>query len=369
VATILTCYYRPKPGGFCLRLFRAIRALLEAGHTVHYLAVIRFPIDHPRCHFHRFPWPREHTENMLFWMIFHIVAPLLLFLLGLRHRVTHTFAFGHTYGFLMQPLRCLLSVPLTCFLRSDALVQHTIKKRANWVAALDRFIEGLAVSGAHIVGVADSLTRCIVKRHPHIRVRSVSCLPNDLLPCYTGGHPDSFQIPIRMAMVGILEARKNQEFILRVVRALDHGTFRLDVYGVGPDRGKLSALVDDYHLYPRVTFMGWKPVDQIWPNVDLLLMPSLEEGMPNAILEALANRVPVLASDIPPHRELLPAESLLSINRTAPWKNAIRLLLSDPDNRLRRMQQAQACVARRFYFDWGAAVTYCIVAPGSRSRR
>jgi len=35
---ILTCYYRPKPGGFCKRLFRAINALLDRGHIVHYLA-------------------------------------------------------------------------------------------------------------------------------------------------------------------------------------------------------------------------------------------------------------------------------------------------------------------------------------------
>jgi glycosyltransferase involved in cell wall biosynthesis len=363
VATILTCYYRPKPGGFCLRLFRAMRALLEAGHTVHYLAVIRFPIDHPRCHFHRFPWPREKTENLVFWMVFHLVAPLMLFYLGLRHRITHAFAFGHTYGFLMQPLRCLMSVPLTCFFRSDALVQHAIKKRSNRLAALDRFIEGLAVSGAHLVGVTDSLTRRIVARHPHVRVRSVRCLPNDLLPCSTVEHPDTFQPPIRMAMVGILETRKNQEFILHLVRTLDRDDFRLDLYGIGPDRKKLTALVDAYDLHSKVTFMGWKPADQIWPNVDLLLMPSLEEGMPNAILEALASRVPVLASNIPPHRELLPEEYLLPLKQTAHWRNKIISLLSDPAHCLKRIQEAQTKFARRLCFNWDARVCNGIISP------
>src|SRR5215467_11075094 len=63
MATILTCYYRPKPGGLCKRFFRATESLLSRGHEVHYLAVVAFPISHPHCHFHRFPWPQGKTEG------------------------------------------------------------------------------------------------------------------------------------------------------------------------------------------------------------------------------------------------------------------------------------------------------------------
>ena len=65
MATVLTYYYRPKRGGCFKQLFRAIDALLADGHTVHYLAVQRFSIDHPRCHFHRFPWPSGATETLI----------------------------------------------------------------------------------------------------------------------------------------------------------------------------------------------------------------------------------------------------------------------------------------------------------------
>ena len=70
MATILTCYYRPKPGGLCKRLFRAIESLLSSGHEVHYLAVVAFPISHPHCHFHQFPWPEAKTHGMIFGLCF-----------------------------------------------------------------------------------------------------------------------------------------------------------------------------------------------------------------------------------------------------------------------------------------------------------
>src|SRR5438093_1345770 len=69
MATILTCYYRPTPGGLCKRLFRAIESLLSSGHEVHYLAVVAFPISHPHCHFHQFPWPEAKTHGMIFWFM------------------------------------------------------------------------------------------------------------------------------------------------------------------------------------------------------------------------------------------------------------------------------------------------------------
>src|SRR5262249_31778124 len=133
MATILTCYYRPKPGGLCKMLFRAIEALLSSGHEVHYLAVVPFPILHPHCHFHRLPWPEDKTEGLIFWFMFHLIALFQLLFLGLRYRVTHLFAFAHSYAFLLQPLRLLKRIPLTVFLHADTLENHRYKHRSPFV--------------------------------------------------------------------------------------------------------------------------------------------------------------------------------------------------------------------------------------------
>src|SRR2546428_129113 len=180
MATILTCYYRPKPGGLCKRLFRAIESLLASGHEVHYLAVMRFPISHSRCHFHRFPWPEHKTYGLVFWCIFHLLTPFQLLFLGFRHRVTHVFAFGHGYALVLQPLRLLRRIPLTLFLRADTLENHRYKRRSTHIIKLDSMLEGLAIAGVRLYGVSRVLTTRVVERHAFLHPRIAGILPNDV---------------------------------------------------------------------------------------------------------------------------------------------------------------------------------------------
>ena len=163
---VLTSYYRPKPGGFCKRLFRGINALLENGSEVHYLAVTRFPIEHQRCFYHRFPWPANYADTWLFWGIFHLLAPPTLLYLGIRHRITHAFAFGPTYALFLQPLRWFRRVPLSLYLRADTIENHRIKGQSRWIVRLETFLEGQAIRGVHLYGVSEVLTRTVVARHP-----------------------------------------------------------------------------------------------------------------------------------------------------------------------------------------------------------
>ena len=164
MARILTCYYRPKPGGFCKRLFRGIRALLAEGHVVHYLAVETFPIKHPHCHFHRFPWPFGAPETLLFWAVFHLFAPLQLLWICLRHRIQYAFAFGANYGFLLQPSRWRLNRPPAVFLRADTLENHAIKDRSAWLIATERGFERMGLWRNRVWTVSRSLERVIVQR-------------------------------------------------------------------------------------------------------------------------------------------------------------------------------------------------------------
>ena len=153
VTRVLTSYYRPKPGGFCKRLFRGIAALLDGGCEVHYLAVVKFPIEHPHCFFHRFPWPAGRTDGWLFWGVFHLLAPPALLYLGVRHRITHAFAFGPNYALFLQPLRWIKRIPLSLFLRADTIENHRIKGRRSWQ-------EHSKLSSGWISGAGRRLTCC-----------------------------------------------------------------------------------------------------------------------------------------------------------------------------------------------------------------
>ncbi len=356
MAKILTCYYRPKPGGFCKRLFRSIDALLKNGHIVHYLAVVPFPISHQNCYYHHFPWPEKKADTLLFWIVFHLTAPLVLLWIGIRHRITHIFAFGHTYGFMFQPLRCIKKSPLSLFLRADTLKNHTLKQVPKWLITIDKVIEGMAITGVRLYGVSKELAISIPKRHTIFKPVFSKVFTNDIkkLPS-DSSHTQPYTLPLRIGCVGILEKRKNQTLLMDMMQQVSSDKAHLFLYGVGPDRDFLEKKIKTDELSEKVSLMGWVDAQIIWNSIDLLLMPSLHEGCPNAVLEALEKGIPVLASRIPEHMETLPQSQLIK-TETSEWAKGLRKIIDDPETELNLMQKNQLPYAKSFCFDWDSEV-------------
>jgi len=76
--------------------------------------------------------------------------------------------------------------------------------------------------------------------------------------------------------------------------------------GKGPDRPRLELLCREQGISDRVRLAGWRAdVPEILAASDLLVLPSVWEGMPNVVLQAMASRLPVLATDVEGVRELL----------------------------------------------------------------
>ncbi len=168
-------------------------------------------------------------------------------------------------------------------------------------------------------------------------------------------------LPLRAACVGVLEPRKNQRFLLDVFKEIAAEQAQLYLYGAGPDEQLLRERVRQEKLTDRVHFMGWIPSEHIWPEIDLLLMPSLHEGAPNAVLEALGYGIPVLASDIPEHREILPGKCLVTLGDTVGWKERIEFFVGEPDEQLREVVREQEEAAYRLRFDWDEEFVKCVV--------
>ena len=93
-----------------------------------------------------------------------------------------------------------------------------------------------------------------------------------------------------------------------------------------------------------MTFAGSRRADDVYPRAELLVSPSRYEGLPLVPMEALENGVPVVASDIPPHRELLGRAdgSILPADDTQ-WHTELASLLRDAPAR-RSLGERQARV-------------------------
>lgn len=348
---VLTAYYMPKPGGLCKRLFRAMEALLARGCTVHYAAVRRFPIEHPNCHWHRLWWPAHWpARGALFWAWLHLAMPWQLLYLGFRHRVTHAFAFSINYGAMLLPLRLVRRLPYTLFLRADTRRNNRINGVPSPVLGLEWLLESAALWRGRTVAVSQTLLNEVLSRHRHVSPQSCVVLPNEppsgvvAGAHYTGG-------TLVLAVVGVLEGRKRVDLAVDAMRMLAEADILLRIFGSGPSEEILRRRAADLMASGRVEFSGWCPVEAIWGGVHLLLHPSEHEGHSNAMLEALSAGLPLLASDLPEHREWLPEAFLVEGSDAASWARAISRIADSREHYQRLVMQAQT-LARQLDFDW-----------------
>jgi glycosyltransferase involved in cell wall biosynthesis len=85
-----------------------------------------------------------------------------------------------------------------------------------------------------------------------------------------------------------------------------HPTSRLWLIGDGPDRDMVFDRVEQRDLRGRVVLPGsFDDVDVILQAADLFVLPSYAEGLSLSLLEAMAQHLPVVASDIPGNRQLV----------------------------------------------------------------
>jgi colanic acid/amylovoran biosynthesis glycosyltransferase len=107
----------------------------------------------------------------------------------------------------------------------------------------------------------------------------------------------------RLVCVGRLAAEKGQLLLIEAAaRLASKGVqFELVLAGDGPTRGQLDELIQKYGLEDRVRITGWISSNEVRQEIlaaRVLVQPSLSEGLPVVIMEAMALRRPVLATFI-----------------------------------------------------------------------
>lgn len=108
--------------------------------------------------------------------------------------------------------------------------------------------------------------------------------------------------------VGCLAPRKDYGTLLAALEMLAarRQDFRCAIAGDGPERAALEAQAAARGLAGRVLFLGERgDIDQLLPAFDLFTLSSREEGIPNALLEAMAAARPCVATRVGGNAEVL----------------------------------------------------------------
>ena len=168
----------------------------------------------------------------------------------------------------------------------------------------------------------------------------ISVIPNGVDLKYYAPVERDWDHP-RMLFVGRLVYQKGLDILFEALKDLTSHPWKLSLVGDGPQREKLQSIVHQYGISDRVHFKCWLDGDDLVTQLqeaNLFVFPSRHEGMPNAVLEAMACGLPVIASHIAGNEELvIDGENglLVPSEDSVALRDAMSELLGSPSKRQR----------------------------------
>ena len=144
---------------------------------------------------------------------------------------------------------------------------------------------------------------------------------------------------VKIISVGRLNKQKGLNILLESFAILVQGNtsidFSLDIVGNGAEKSNLIKQSVMLNITKRINFRGWiKRINLVksYQESDIFVSSSLDEGMPNSMLEAMACGLPIVASDIPAHREIIKSGEnglLISSQNPKELAGAIEILVKN----------------------------------------
>ena len=143
--------------------------------------------------------------------------------------------------------------------------------------------------------------------------------------------------------------QKRQDFLIRAVarRRSELEGVRFAVVGDGPDLAAARLMAARLGVGDRLDFLPWQSdMAGLYAALDAVLIPSRFEGVPLVMLEAMARRIPVLASAVDGMADVLPEECLFPSGDAAAMAARLRALPGSPGPATR--ERLERLVADRF---------------------
>ncbi len=106
---------------------------------------------------------------------------------------------------------------------------------------------------------------------------------------------------LRIIFIGRLSIQKNPLLAIEAVAAMSQKNWSLEIIGEGPLGAAVRNRAAYLKLEKQISFLGWqgaREVADLLLRADVLLMPSLQEGLPMAGIEALHHGLSIVGSDI-----------------------------------------------------------------------
>jgi len=147
--------------------------------------------------------------------------------------------------------------------------------------------------------------------------------------CSEFGIPTDAKI---LLSVGELNSNKNHSTVIKALSQIDCSNLHYVIAGDGPLKEQLAKIALENGVEDRVHLLGQRTdVEKIYKLADLYIHPSFREGLPVAVMEAMASGLPCIVSNIRGSRDLIidgKGGIVVKNNNSEEYKNAIESLIS-----------------------------------------
>jgi len=361
-------------GGIELHTYNLARALSELGSEVHYITDIT---NEARFNSNVMVY-NTHTPRMRFqagfgeWVMSHVMGGAFSFKTALSTLLfkRSDFDIVHVHGNLSGLLVSFINEPtplvFTTHNPTPWMCRYESSFEQKFREAAYRLVDANLIKRTdHIVALNQRLKDEIVAKWS-IPPSKVTVVPNGVDTrafCPDSRKAADVRAKYRIEgmyclFVGQLRNRKGVDSLLRAFNEIDNNKMKCVVVGDGPERDKLEKLADDFKLHSKVLFTGAVPFEDLtdlYAEAEFFVLPTVAEGSPLVVLEAMASGLPVISTKVSGIPEVIDNEQngfIVPPRDVHALAECMRVLIEDDELRAKMSKTARKKTVASF--SWNA---------------
>lgn len=248
------------------------------------------------CQILRVPVGRKKAARASFFSMLRYVVgaffPALKWIKGWKPDVMHVH-FAVPTGALAWILHLLTGTPYLLTAHLGDVPGGVPEKTGRWFRWIMPFTPPIWRSAGRVVAVSE-FTRQLALQHYPV---DIEVIPNGVP--LRRSHSVELQSPPRLLFAGRFQPQKNLMFLIEALNQISDLDWDCVLIGDGPQREAIAKRIQDHGLQERINLTGWidpEAVDRWMDQSDILVMPSLSEGLPVVGVQALAHGLALIVN-------------------------------------------------------------------------
>lgn len=221
---------------------------------------------------------------------------------------------------------------------------------------LKPIIRSIWDNAATVVSCSDGLRDLAYKTDSNVKIEVIPDGVN--LETFQPIQRDSNSEKIRILSIGRLIPRKGFQFLIQALPQVNEKTeyqFEIEIVGDGPYQEELIELAEKLNVKSQLHFSGSIPYSDLpkkYYEADIFILPSLAEGMPLVVLEAMGTGLPIIASRVQGIEELVTEDINGALFNPGDVEELTNCLIKLINNGEMRVEMGKKSTEKVVPFDW-----------------